>query len=128
MIFELPSKDVNITPEKARQWQQLQLRDKTAYVRGLRYKSMRSFATEEAPSPLPPLYSTLVLPSTDQVQPSTNQCCPLMIPVPPSTIQFCLILTQYVKVPKSTTLYCPVTPTTNRYLKEYRLADLCSLI
>ena len=33
-IFELSSKDENITPEKA----QMQFRDKTAYVWGLRYR------------------------------------------------------------------------------------------
>ena len=33
MIFELPSKDGNITPEKARKSRQMQLRDKTMYVR-----------------------------------------------------------------------------------------------
>ena len=31
-IFELPSKDGNITPEKARKLQQMQFHDKTAYV------------------------------------------------------------------------------------------------
>ena len=36
MIFELPSKDGNITPEKARKSRQMQLRDKTANVQGLR--------------------------------------------------------------------------------------------
>ena len=31
-MFELPSKDGNITPEKARKSQQMQFHDKTAYV------------------------------------------------------------------------------------------------
>ena len=37
-IFELPSKDGNITPEKVRNSRQMQLCDKTAYVLGLRYR------------------------------------------------------------------------------------------
>ena len=37
-MFEIPSKDGNITPEKARKSQQMQFRDKTAYVWGLRYR------------------------------------------------------------------------------------------
>ena len=56
MIFELPSKDGNITPKKARKSRQMQLRDKTAYVRGLRYQWN---PIKEAPSPLPALYATL---------------------------------------------------------------------
>ena len=56
-IFELPSKDGNITPERARKSQQMQLRGKTAYVCGLRY---RSFAIDEPRSPARALYATLV--------------------------------------------------------------------
>ena len=37
-IFEFLSKDGNITPEKARKSRQMQFRDKTAYVWGLRYR------------------------------------------------------------------------------------------
>ena len=37
-IYELPLKDGNITPEKARKSRRMQLRDKTAYVLGLRYR------------------------------------------------------------------------------------------
>ena len=37
-IFELPSKDGNIKPEKARKSRQVQFHDKTAYVWGLRYR------------------------------------------------------------------------------------------
>ena len=37
-IFELSSKDENITPEKAHKSRQMQFRDKTAYVWGLRYR------------------------------------------------------------------------------------------
>ena len=37
-IFEFLSKDGNITPEKARKLRQMQFHDKTAYVRGLRYR------------------------------------------------------------------------------------------
>ena len=37
-ILELPSKDGNITPEKARKLRQMQFHDKTAYVLGLRYR------------------------------------------------------------------------------------------
>ena len=37
-IFEIPSKYGNITHEKARKTQQMQFRDKTAYVLGLRYR------------------------------------------------------------------------------------------
>ena len=58
-IFELPSKYGNITPEKARKSRQIQLRDKTAYVWGLSYRRVRSFAIKEAPSPLPALYASL---------------------------------------------------------------------
>ena len=45
-------------------------------------------------------------------------------PVPPSTSQYHLILIQYHPVSTST-LYWPST-STNQYLKEYQLADLCS--
>ena len=37
-IFKFLSKDVNITPEKARKSRQMHFRDKTAYVWGLRYR------------------------------------------------------------------------------------------
>ena len=37
-IFEFLSKDGNVTPEKARKSRQMQFRDKTAYVWGLRYR------------------------------------------------------------------------------------------
>ena len=37
-IFEFLSKDGNITPEKVRKSRQMQFRDKTAYVWGLRYR------------------------------------------------------------------------------------------
>ena len=37
-MFELPSKDGNITPEKVRKSRQMQFHDKTAYVWGLRYR------------------------------------------------------------------------------------------
>ena len=37
-MFELPSKDGTITPEKARKSRQIQFHDKTAYVWGLRYR------------------------------------------------------------------------------------------
>ena len=37
-ILELSSKDENITPEKAHKSRQMQFRDKTAYVWGLRYR------------------------------------------------------------------------------------------
>ena len=37
-MFELPSKDGNITPEKVRKSRQMQFRDKTAYVWGLCYR------------------------------------------------------------------------------------------
>ena len=37
-MFELPSKDGNITPEKARKSQEMQFRDKTVHVCGLRYR------------------------------------------------------------------------------------------
>ena len=37
-IFELPSKDGNITPEKAHKSQQMQFCDKTTYVWGIRYR------------------------------------------------------------------------------------------
>ena len=36
------TKDGNITPEKARKSQQVQFRDKTVYVWGLRYREPRS--------------------------------------------------------------------------------------
>ena len=39
--FELPSKDGNVTPEKGRKSRQMQFRDKTAYVWGLRYRGSR---------------------------------------------------------------------------------------
>ena len=38
IIFKLPSKDGNITPEKACKSRQMQPLDKTAYVRGLHYR------------------------------------------------------------------------------------------
>ena len=37
-IFEFLSKDGNITPEKVRKSRQMQFRDKTAYLWGLRYR------------------------------------------------------------------------------------------
>ena len=37
-MFELPLKDGNITTEKVRKSRQMQFRDKTAYVWGLRYR------------------------------------------------------------------------------------------
>ena len=46
-MFELPSKDGDITPEKARKPQQMQFRDKTAYV------------IDEPRSPARALYATL---------------------------------------------------------------------
>ena len=50
-IFELPSKDGNITPEKARKSRQMHFCAKTAYVWGLRY--------QWAPSPTRALFATL---------------------------------------------------------------------
>ena len=62
-IFELPRKDGNNTSEKARKSRQMQFRDETAYAWGLCYQSdpslsMRSFAIDEAPSPLRALSET----------------------------------------------------------------------
>ena len=63
--FEFLSKDGNITPEKARKSRQMQFREQTAYVWGLRYGwdpslSMRSFAIDEPGSPVRALYATLL--------------------------------------------------------------------
>ena len=56
IAFELLSKDGNITPEKAHKSRQMQFRDKTAYVWGLRYRWYPSLSR----NPVPALYVTLV--------------------------------------------------------------------
>ena len=48
-IFELPSKDGNITPGKARKSRQMQFRDKTAYVWGLCYQWDPSLSRNPVP-------------------------------------------------------------------------------
>ena len=48
-IFEFLSKDGNITPEKARKSRQMQFRDKTAYVWGLRYRWDPSLSRNPVP-------------------------------------------------------------------------------
>ena len=56
-MFELPSKDANITPEKTRKSRQMQFCNKTAYA----WSSllMRSFAIDEPRSPARALYANL---------------------------------------------------------------------
>ena len=48
-IFEFLWKDGNITPEKARKLRQMQFRDKTAYVWGLRYRWDPSLSRNPVP-------------------------------------------------------------------------------
>ena len=58
-IFEFLSKDGNITPEKARKSRQMQFRDKTAYVWGLRYRwdpSLSRIPDPRIPHFMPPCH------------------------------------------------------------------------
>ena len=58
-IFELPSQDGNITPEKARKSRQMQLHDKTAYVWGHRYWWDPSLSRKPLPRFMPPWLTCL---------------------------------------------------------------------
>ena len=78
-IFEFLSKDGNITPGKVRKSRQMQFRDKTAYVWGLRYRwdpSLSRIPDPRIPHFMPP-------------------CSPAQIPFPSHHLCIC-----------TTTLYC----------------------
>ena len=63
IIFKLPSKDGNITPEKASKSRQMQLRDRTGYVRGLCYRwdpSLSRKPLPRFPHFMPPCHSGLL--------------------------------------------------------------------
>ena len=58
-MFEFLSKDGNITPEKVRKSRQMQFRDKTAYVWGLRYRwdpSLSRIPDPRIPHFMPPCH------------------------------------------------------------------------
>ena len=78
-IFEFLSKDGNITPEKARKSRQMQFRDKTAYVWGLRYRwdpSLSRIPDPRIPHFMPPwshVISVIILFLQDTAWVSTNK-------------------------------------------------------
>ena len=82
-IFQLPLKDGNITPEKSA-WIATNAASQQNSVGSGFSLLMRSFAIEEAPSPLPAFYATLLYTKIDQHRfwQNTKTWGPFLLPVP----------------------------------------------